>query len=219
MKISRLSMILSLAAILCFGTADVSAQRKVLDRKTYMDATQGPKSNVYEAKRTVNTVIEEYKDGAAVLTATRVYQYLAEDNYRFFDKTVSYTGSSSEVERIRVGHYLYSREDDGPWKKEDLRIVGRGSSTGSAASAITPSQYTVETVFLGGVIVDLYEQFIVRSEENGLVFTEDRLWIGHDGALLQDERVEGALSPRVETRRTIRKYDYNPNFKIEAPIP
>ncbi len=211
-------MILSLAAILCFGIADVSAQKKVLDRKTYMDATHGPKNSMYEAKRTVNTVIEEYKDGAAVLTATRVYQFLAEDNYRFFDNTVSYTGSSRKVERIRVGHYLYSREDDGPWKKEDLRLVG-GMGSGTGSSTISSSQYTVESVFLGGVIVDLYEQFIVRSEENGLVFTEDRLWIGHDGALLQDETVEGTLSPRVETRRTIRKYDYNPNFKIEAPIP
>jgi hypothetical protein len=48
---------------------------------------------------------------------------------------------------------------------------------------------------------------------------ESRYWIGLEGFLLQEEEVEGAFSPRVVKNRRLVKYDYEPNIKIDAPIP
>lgn len=217
-KVTKLATYFFLAGFICLGVCDAAAQKQLVDRSAYLQVRSKATDGLYEKKRSVETISEEYLDGVVVLTVTRVYQYLASDNYRFHHKTQTSAGITTETEEIRVGHFLYRRDNSGPWTKEELRNSLPNYRGAVSPSRMELSQITVESVFLGSFLAELYEDLIVANGRSGLDLTEKRLWIGQDGSLLQEETVNGTFSPRVVSKRTITKYEYDPNIKIEAPI-
>ncbi len=205
-----------------FGADYASAQRKLIERGTYSERTWSARSAVYDKKRTVETVHEGYKDGSIDSTVTILYQYLSDDHYRSLRTSVKSDGGKIESEEIRIGGFLYTRETPVGWSVSELSKQGYGTGTGTGsggAMRLPAVQYSVEPVFLGSWPAELFEEIKITDDDNAIQFTETRYWIGSDGSLLQEEIVEGSLFPRVVKKRTVRTYEYDPNIKIEAPIP
>ncbi len=122
-------------------------------------------------------------------------------------------GSVSVSERIFIneGSAHYSRENGMGWKKDsDGGFRRMEIHTGPVPFSM--GQHTVD------LQKGLFESLSIKKEADELVFVESRTWIGRNGLPSFRERIEGKLSPRIETFRSTTRYEYDPSISIEAPI-
>jgi hypothetical protein len=113
----------------------------------------------------------------------------------------------------------YTRENGGAWTKVDLRSGGFGSGSASGTGTSREcNQYSVETTFITGKPVRLFEWLSVNGNTDELDFREDRDWVDEEGLPYREEMVSGKLYPREEKRRRTIIYEYDPKITIEAPI-
>lgn len=172
-------------------------------------------------QRRVERNNEMFENGVVVRSDYSLHEYLAEDRERYLRRATE-GGKTSESESIFIGHFRYTRSDDGPWTKTDVRIGGSGSGSGNGSgsgSSCSVRQLTGESVFVGNFPARLFEEIEVTRHDDGLLVEEDRTWIGENGDLLQEESIKGTFSPRNIITRSTAKYEYDPKIKIEAPIP
>ncbi|CAN5626164.1 hypothetical protein BH24ACI3_BH24ACI3_03040 [soil metagenome] len=134
-----------------------------------------------------------------------------------------YNGKIRKEERIWDGKSLYVRTDDGEWKQ----FSGGSGGGGRIESGQTTKKYRfLGKVDLDGVQADLYELESLRIANkfsaNDMIVVrfnkKIRSWYSPDGKLLQ-KIIEDSIEGRQDLSRETTKIEYEPNIKIEAPIP
>ena len=214
-----LVFLIAIATIVLTTGNSVIAQRKFIGSREFSAGLYGKSEGVpwNERVRRVETVRETLDNGTVVKTVTTISEIVPKEGSRQYEKTVE-NGKTTENESILIDYMLYTRKDRGIWTKVDLRNSSVGATGADAAGNYACAQHSVESAFLNGMTVSLFEKFMVVTGDKGLDFFESRHWVGPDGVFYRGEEVQGKLNPRVETSRTVSVYDYTPNIKIEAPI-
>lgn len=173
MKNSHLKYIFLLTVIVFISSADVYSQKKFMDSNQFWDDVMKARNSVGERKRSEETLEEEYLDGEVVFSTSTLYQYLANDNYRYYTKSMTTEGVTEEEETIRVGFFRYDRKNGSEWTKIDLRTdSGLGNGVGTGMGRTVLSQFTVEPVFLGSATTKMYERLEVMQDRPRLMTTE-----------------------------------------------
>ena len=200
-------------------TISISAQPKVITSSEYFSGLY-PRSGVRitDRSRRVELIDETMTNGAVTKSVQSVSEFLLPDHNRYYKKTTQ-VGKVDEYEAITIDYMFYSRKDSGAWTKVDLRQAGNGGGMNSSGAGYNScSQHTVDSVFLNGVAVKLFESLDITSPGGELKYHERKDWIGEEGLVYRREQSKGTLYPRTETYKELVTYDYNASIKIEAPI-
>lgn len=196
----------------------VEAQRKVITSKEYFEGVSRTGVKYYDKSRRVETTDETIANGVVTRSVLQVHEVLLPNLSRNYTKTKE-GDKVTEWEQITIDHMQYTRKDGGNWTKVDLRQAGYGSGSGSGSgSSQQCSQFSVESAFLDGRAVEMFEWLLVDGSSKELSFRELRKWIGPDGLPYREENILGKLVPREEKEKRVTTYEYEPNIKIEAPI-
>lgn len=220
MKRAVIFVLLFGSGILFAFSGNANAQKKVAEFKELYGLEAKAQRTLYSRQRRVERNNEMFENSVVVKSDYSLYEYLADDKSRYVSRRME-GGKTSETESIFLGYFRYTRTDNGPWTKTDMRAVGDfGTGSGSSAGGgCAVRQLTVESVFIGNFPARLFEKIDISKHDDGLLVEEERTWFGENGDLLQEESITGTYSPRTMMIRTSVKYEYEPNIKIDAPIP
>ncbi|HRI04396.1 MAG TPA: hypothetical protein PLL77_11700 [Pyrinomonadaceae bacterium] len=200
------------------ASIDTTAQRKVISSNDFHRSILQPGVKYYEKSRHVETTDETFVNGAVVSSIYTVEQVLLPNRARFYEKEIN-GGVIIENERITIDFMQYTRKNNEPWVKVDMRGVAMGIGTGTGTGTLQNcEQYTVEDSFLNGQPMQMFEWISINANTKELRFREMRRWIGQSNLPYREETVTGNLSPREETTKRVITYEYDPAIKIEAPI-
>lgn len=130
---------------------------------------------------------------------------------------LSSTDPNDKFERIVIGAEIFTNRG-GTWKKLESSGGGSGFSSGVASA-----EYFVRgSEQIGNQMTTVYEVITGSRFSRGggpmqTSFYSSKYWIGKDGRILKYVGESDALI--TKRSRTTHVYEYDPNIKIEAPIP
>lgn len=134
---------------------------------------------------------------------------------------------TTRTEVIWIGKVKYLKLNQEEWKKEEVRQVDSMSGAGSGSGLVSESSkpdikqsYELRgTEKINGILTERYEmaKTITFNMTNGTYVRKNSrsYWYNKDGML-----VKAILEDKIGSRtyRVVTEYDYDVNFKIEAPI-
>src|SRR5688572_30605392 len=132
MKRAVIFVALFLSGLLFAFSGNVTAQKKVADYKEFYDLESKARRTIYTRQRRVERNNEMFENGAVVKSDYNLQEYLADDRERYVWRRTE-AGKTSEAESIFIGYFRYTRTDNGPWTKTDMRTGGSGSGSGSGS--------------------------------------------------------------------------------------
>lgn len=220
--------IFSLLMLIIFGGAiQVFGQERIIDEKEFGSRLSNS-ARFFKDIAYRSTLVSEGSPvkGLPANKYTSITEYAPPDRrHSTFIRTNS-SGVEVKTETITIGESEWVRTNDGPWRELTGEGRGSGSGRGSGTSATLVERLVEYKVIsgerVGGETADLYRhtltlKFTSETGDFQSISTRNN-WFGADGRLLRSENItadgEGKISYRTSTT-----YEYDPNIRIEAPIP
>ena len=209
-----------MAMMLC-AAIQVFAQERTIDEKEfesmYRNSLQFLKDRSYRSTLVSARGSSKY---------TSINEFVLPDRRRSIFITTNSSGTEVKTETIRIGDSVWTRTNDGPWKDISGQGGGYGSGSGSGTSAKLVERLIEYKVIsgesVGGEVADHYRhtttlKFTGERGDFQSIWTRSN-WFSADGRLLKSENttVDGDSKVSYGSSTT---YEYDPNIRIEAPIP
>lgn len=187
-----------------------SSQIKVVSSGELNESVSAANQKARQLSHKVVQIDETLVDGAVIKTVETITRQVPDVGTHTRTRTTE--GDSVMVDEwIYINESYYHRANGGSWKK-DTDGVFRRLEILIGPQPPSLGQHTVDTQ------KGLLESLSIAKKGDELVFVEFRTWIGRDGRPSFQARIEGKLSPRIETFRSTSQYEYNPSIVVEAPI-
>jgi hypothetical protein len=160
---------------------------------------------------------EKIVDSIPEVVSTEIFETLPPESTRYLSIEFSDGKEINRLEITRIGFIQYRRKNGELWLTEDLRNK-TPSSSGGGMSRNPCIQYSQQNSVVAGKSVIRFQSFFVGNSTKGLSFSNSQFWLDSSGAIIREEDSSGLLEPRLEQYRTTKIYNYDAQFKIEAPI-
>lgn len=150
-------------------------------------------------------------------------EYVPADKQRFVSELKTPT-LTTKIETIRIGEKKYTRKDSGEWK--EVTIEKKTPPKGNIKIIVEADEYRyIGQEIVSGQNAEIYQRNTkhkITSEKNSaesFSTIKAKYWFNKNGLILKIETETEVVAPisKSFSRRTS-IYEYDPNFKIEAPI-
>ncbi len=182
-------------------------------------ATENLKDKTYRLTKTEESFSD--RNTTAISLTTNILERIPPDKERKIEEVKSPT-KNTRSERIWDGKNLYTKENDGDWKK----YSGGSSSSGDFTSGRTTITYKfIGKESLNGKTADVYESESHRiankltqtSQYRVEYVIKTKYWFSEDGLFLKSVK-ESEIVGSQSLVREVSIYEYDSKIKIEAPI-
>ncbi len=218
-----MKIILALAFIsICF--VNIFGQIKTINKDEFI--TVFDKWKQYSEQKTyrVKTVSESEINGNPSSRSEESYfEYAPPDKQKFVSELKTPT-FNAKIETIQIGEKKYTRKDSGEWK--EVTIEKKTPPKGNIKIIVEADEYRyIGQEIVSGQNAEIYQRNTkhkITSEKNSaesFSTIKAKYWFNKNGLILKIETETEVVAPisKSFSRRTS-IYEYDPNFKIEAPI-
>jgi hypothetical protein len=221
-KIVVRAALLSVFIFCAFMNISAQVEKKISEqaiRTLLENAAEKLQNKSYRIKSESESYRTVYDSAPSYFTSETI-EYAPNGYYRISERKTPAGTTASEV--IVLGKKRYERVKNGKWK-----IASAGNPTGEVlrASRVEPVEETIEYFYKGREVVnnqnaDLYEIKTLTkfksSDRLTMTVYIQRYWFDQNGLFLKTETVSGVDDKIIS--RTVERYEYDPNIKIEAPV-
>ncbi|MBK9165238.1 MAG: hypothetical protein IPM21_15290 [Acidobacteria bacterium] len=151
------------------------------------------------------------------------YEYQLPDRIRYVHIT-TYSGKERRTEQIEIGDTKYCRRDNGKWELIKGPCIG-GSVSGGPSGIISErferekSKKDGKDQVRFGEYITYKNNYSKTADSDGPLFWNSSFWVDSSGRLVRNEISTGFVKGPIVTYQNIETIEYDPNIKIEAPIP
>jgi len=206
--------------------ADAFGQTSFED-ETLIQLKNSSEQTMEGKKMRIVTVEERFENEGktSVSFSKSMNEILPPDRNRFVYEEMTASGIE-RTEYINIGENSFVRRNDGEWKISVPSGMIIGSGTGSGNGIIPKVEVAIVKTLTKGETVnnqsaDLYKTIESRKyiypDTTYINVSTESFWFDRRGMLVKSSR-EFQDGERKSLSRTTEEYEYNPNFKIEAPI-
>ena len=218
----RTSVRLILTVFIFSLSSSAFGQIKEIERDEYWKAFRDAHARSRSDSRRVTQLINGTRNDKPY-SEIWIYEYQLPDRIRYVHIR-TYSGTERRSEQIDIGNTKYCRNDNGTWEQVKSPCIG-GSASGGP-SGIMSERFERERIKSDGRDQVRFEQHITyknsyskTTDSDGPSFIRSTFWVDSSGRLVRYESSRGLVKGPTVTYRNIETYEYDPNIKIEAPIP
>lgn len=211
------------ALIFLFGSfLLVQAQPKTITSEQYYGPFRAALSEEKNFARRKTSTTEYFTNGKLVETETWLYEFLPSGDARYLH--IETRGEKTfRREQIEVGDQKFCKRDDAEWERTERGCIGGGIG---GYSNIMSREYTLEEIDSKEGRVRKFGSRIIykwpegNEKEPGIVRFDDSFYLlNGKGLITRRESKAGIVETKEITKKQVEIYEYDPNIKIEAPIP
>lgn len=203
-------------------TVCAHSQVRSISSEEYLTPYRAARDEQKNLARRYESKIEYFSEGKISSSEEWLQEILPSGDARYLH--IEITGDKiSRREQINLNGEFFCKKDSGPWERKERGCVGGGIG---GFSNIVSREFAAEDVTLSG---EKFRKFISKTiyegpnsngaHPSGTRLEETFYLLNEKGLIVRRESRERLVKTNDLTRVEIEKYEYDPNIKIEAPIP